>query len=269
MPVLELEGSPELMGNPRALEGTLVIGSGAQATWRIPDRDLAARHFTLRAEGGDATVAPATTQSVIAVNGRQVGVGGAPVRTGDVIAAGSARFVYLAEARAVHAVRVGDSAGERAYLVDGARRRAYELGRRVVQIGREVGCSIVLRDPAVSRFHADMRTEAGGHVLYSMGSSGSTVNGAAVTNPRMLSDGDVVQMGSTAFTYTRGPLPAGIALAPYEDRAPDIASRRATVVHQQAIASGQARPRSSAWRAVAALALVAGMLVLLAIVLPR
>ena len=234
MPFLELEGKPELEDNPRELAGEVMVGSGSQASWRIPGQDLAARHFKVRVgTDGSASVIPASPQNVVVLNGKQVPAAGASLGGGDVVAAGSARFVYLQSRdseRPAHPANAVD-----AHLIDGAARKGYTLRKRVVQIGREIGCSIVLKDPTVSRFHADVRSEGGEYVVYSMGSAGTKINGQPVTLPRMLEEGDQIQIGDTSFTFTRNPIPAGVRHVQFEDHADDSFSRKSTQLAQRAV----------------------------------
>jgi predicted component of type VI protein secretion system len=233
MPFLELEASPEQADNPRELVGALNVGSGSQADWRVQKHDLAARHFRIEIDGVMTTVVPASNQNVVVLNGRQVPTGGADIHSGDVIAAGSARFIFLETRDAQRPEPPGEPAP--ALLVDAAARKAFTLRNRVVQIGREIGCSIVLKDPTVSRFHADVRSEGGGYVLYSMGSGGTKINGQTVTAPRMLVEGDEITIGQTLFTFMRGPIPAGMSRVQFEDHAEEAINRRHTVVAQRAV----------------------------------
>jgi FOG: FHA domain len=138
------------------------------------------------------------------------------------------------------------------------------MRNRVVQIGREIGCSIVLKDPTVSRFHADVRSEAGGYVLYSMGSAGTKINGQTVTAPRMLVEGDEIAIGGTTFTFMRGAIPPGMSRVQFEDHAEDAVNRRQTVVAQRAItaAHGPAARRQRGW--AMPLVLGAGLVAMLA-----
>lgn len=227
MPFLELEGETEMADNPRQLGAELTVGSGSQASWRLPGRDLAARHFRLVCNtAGGARVYPASTQNVVVLNGAQVPAAGEELHSADVIAAGSARFIYLDAADAKRPAPPGDTVP--AFLVNSGTRRGYQLRKRVVQIGREIGCSIVLRDPTVSRFHADIRSEGGEYVIYSMGSGGTRVNDATVSRPRMLVEGDRIAIGESVFTFVRGALPSGVTPAQFEDHADDSFSRKRT-----------------------------------------
>jgi predicted component of type VI protein secretion system len=66
-------------------------------------------------------------------------------------------------------------------------------------IGRE-GCDIVLTDSEVSRRHAAIRSAAQGVAIEDLGSTNGTyVNGERIGAPRLLGDGDEVQIGSTVL----------------------------------------------------------------------
>ena len=234
MALLELEGKPDMDGNPKEFSGEMIVGSGSQANWRIAGQDLAARHFKVRASSdGTAAVVPASPQNVVVVDGKQVPVAGATINSGSVISAGAGRFVYLKDASAKRPAVAGPPPD--AFLIDSANKKGYTLRKRVVQIGREIGCSIVLKDPTVSRFHADVRHEAGEFVIYSMGSAGTKINGQPVKDPRLLQEGDLIQIGETTFSFSRSALPNGIRPVQFEDHDDDSFSRRSTQLAQKAV----------------------------------
>jgi hypothetical protein len=194
MAVLEHDGSAIHLG------ADTTIGSGTQAVPRIQGKDLAARHFVVRVDpAGGAMVAPSGEACVVTVDGMQVPRSGTPLRDGAVIAAGQAMFVYGAGEQAPQVTPAVSSGG---YLIDTTSRRAYQLSRRTVQIGRDAGAGIVLKDPTVSRFHADVRSEAGGYVLYSSGATGAFVNEEEVSRPRLLQNGDEVRIGRITLAFT-------------------------------------------------------------------
>src|SRR5207253_2679106 len=85
-------------GTHELRDGEIIVGSGSEATWRVPSADLMPRHFVVLVHGLNASVRPFSTESIVVVNGHQIS--GAPhtLETGDVIAAGNARFVYGEEA---------------------------------------------------------------------------------------------------------------------------------------------------------------------------
>ena len=227
MPFLESQGEVREIDS-----GELLVGSGTQAGWRIPSADLAARHFAVVAGAAGTHLRPLSTQHLVVVNGRAVGEPVA-LSDGDVIAAGTARFLFLerAEGRRPDG---WDSPQREAFLVDERERQAYPLDRRAVTIGRDAASRVLLRDPTVSRFHADVRREAGQYVLYSMGSAGTQVNGRRAAGAQLLEEGDRIAIGDSTllFTYTA---PQGMTLVRGGDESEDSSSKRDTVLHQRAV----------------------------------
>ena len=232
MPFLQFDGDTRELS-----PGDTIVGSGTQAGIRISNVDLSARHFTVQRGGdGQVTVKPTSAQQIVVVNDRQVAPGGQPLKHGDVIAAGAAEFVYLDDASAAAPARARNS--NSAYLVNQAERSAYPLSKKSVSIGRDVASHIVVRDPSVSRFHADVRSEAGQFVLYAQGSAGTQVNGQPVTSPRLLEEGDEIAVGGQTFRFTRQPLGTGltpVALGAGEED--DKMSRRDTELGIGAVTS--------------------------------
>ena len=218
MPFLDLDGEVRELA-----AGDTTVGSGTQAGWRVQNADLAARHFTITVHGtGPAMLRPASAHGIVVVNGRQVPQGGATVAHGDVIAAGGARFRFI-EDRKSALPDLPAPPGE-GYLINDA------------------ASHVLVRDPSVSRFHADVRAEAGEYVLYAMGSAGTRVNGHGVSGPRLLEEGDEIGVGDQTFRFTRQPLPAGLTPVPLgggEDD--DRLTRRPTMMSTEAITGGHRR----------------------------
>src|SRR4051794_24435295 len=80
--------------------------------------------------------------------------------------------------------------------------RGLVMGGRVL-IGRRPFNTVMVPDPAVSRIHAWIKErDAGRYVLYDAGSrAGTMVNGEPVREPRVLADGDEIQVGPTVLTF--------------------------------------------------------------------
>ncbi len=206
--------------------GETVVGSGSQVGWRIQGADLAARHFAL-VTGPDASrIRNLSSQHVVAVNGRPV-TDEVALADGDVVSAGTARMLYLARADGTRPDGWADAPVLLAYLVDEGARRAYPLERRAVTIGRDATSNVHLGDPSVSRFHADVRREAGLFVLYSTGSAGTKVNGQRVGGPVPLEEGDELEIGGSALRFTRQ-APAGATVVRGGDADENTLTRRAT-----------------------------------------
>lgn len=77
--------------------------------------------------------------------------------------------------------------------------REFALEKSVTTIGRRDENDIVVKDPTVSRKHAEIHQEGDALVLRDRGStSGTLVNGAAIEGDRRLRDGDTITVGSNA-----------------------------------------------------------------------
>ncbi|HET8627349.1 MAG TPA: FHA domain-containing protein [Thermomicrobiales bacterium] len=80
--------------------------------------------------------------------------------------------------------------------------REFSLDEPVTTIGRRDENHIVIKDPTVSRKHAEIRQEGDDLILRDNGStSGTVVNGAPLTGEHRLRDGDTIVIGSAA-TFT-------------------------------------------------------------------
>ncbi len=90
-----------------------------------------------------------------------------------------------------------------ARLIDTAAHKEYVLSSMRLLVGRESTSDIVVRDPNVSRTHAELRLERGNSwVLTDLGSTNGTfVNGREVT-AQALRDGDRIAMGMTTFVFS-------------------------------------------------------------------
>ncbi len=68
-------------------------------------------------------------------------------------------------------------------------------------LGRGPLCGLVLPDPQVSREHARITVESGGHVLQDASANGTRLNGRDLEGPAALSDEDVIEIGSYRIFY--------------------------------------------------------------------
>ena len=135
-----------------------------------------------------------------------------------------------------------------AYLVYEFERRAYPLSDAGFTIGRDAGSSIVVREPSVSRTHAEVRAEGGEFVLHTSGATGTRLNGLMVTTPRQLKDGDRVEIGTVELTFRRSKLPLGVSVVDRAQTLPgdDILSRR-TTISNPILGSGHEPGTRSPW----------------------
>ena len=197
------EALQELQGN-----GEIVVGTGAQATWRLRRADLMPRHFVVSTADNHAVICPFSSETVVTVNGRQLPPGATELQDGDVIGAGSGEFRFWA-------TTPGETRSERrapvsGHLVNVERQSALSLNRVSTGIGRDDSNDLVIDSADASSFHAEVRREAGGHVLRAPAAAGVKLNGRVVTIPVLLSEGDEVEIADVKFRYTREQLAADI-----------------------------------------------------------
>jgi pSer/pThr/pTyr-binding forkhead associated (FHA) protein len=120
------------------------------------------------------------------------------------------------------------------YLVYEFERRAYPLSDGTFTIGRDASSDIVVREPAVSRSHAEVRPEEGEFMLHTAGATGTMLNGEPVVSPAKLEDGDRISVGSVEFTFRHGRLPLGVAVVDTVSAGghdPDAMTKRPTITN--------------------------------------
>ena len=182
-----------------------IVGSGTNAGWRIPSVDLRPRHFVVELKNGRAAVRPFSPHEVITVNGHQAAGEPVPLADGDVIAAGSAVFAYW-QGEPQPREEIAPLMPPVAYLIDEAASKAYALDHTQTGIGRDPANLVALSDVEASRFHAEVRREAGGFVLHATGSAGTRLNGHQLSGPRLLETGDEIGVASRTYRFANGPL---------------------------------------------------------------
>jgi pSer/pThr/pTyr-binding forkhead associated (FHA) protein len=125
-----------------------------------------------------------------------------------------------------------DSGTGPSYLVYEFERRAYPLSDAKFTIGRDAGSDIVVREPSVSRSHAEVQLDGDEFVVTSTGATGTLLNGEPLTVPSKLEDGDKIGVGTLEFTYRRGRLPLGVSVVDTmsaDGHNPDAMTKRDTI----------------------------------------
>lgn len=121
-----------------------------------------------------------------------------------------------------------------AHLIYEFERRAYPVRNSLLTIGRDAASHIFIREPAISRNHAELRAEDGKFVLHPCGVNPTSVNGMPLMEPRALAEGDKVVVGSAILTFTTKRLPLGVSViepVSASNRDKDISTRRNTIKH--------------------------------------
>ena len=84
-------------------------------------------------------------------------------------------------------------------LEDGTR---HVLDTERVTIGRQSGCTVVIRDTNVSREHVQLRRRPNGWTVRDLGSTnGTKLNGMRVDGEQLLANGDVIMLGTIKVTF--------------------------------------------------------------------
>lgn len=185
----------------------IALGAGALTIGRAPDNDLvlgsrfvSARHARIELQGPTHRIVDVGSTNGLLFEGQRVTshnlADGDVLRIGDPATGNFVTLTYRnsAAARAPQAALVAQS-----YKLD--------PNDPQITIGR-AGCDIVLENPQVSRFHAQIdRTGDGGALLRDAGSTNGTfVNGQRLSAPHALKPGDVIQIGAFKLVYNIGSL---------------------------------------------------------------
>lgn len=152
------------------------------------------------------------------------------------------------------------------YLIFEFERRAYPIGADPFTIGRAGSCDIVIREPAVSRVHAEVSRTRDEVVIKSFGATPTVVNGAPIEAETILHQGDAVEIGSAKLTFNEFSLPLGVAIVDKARRKEaveeDVANRRPTITNP--ILSGRANPNQAPARKLLKPAMIVGILLVVA-----
>lgn len=257
----------------RLADGETVVGGSPNAGLHVGDADLLPRHFVLRVAGEEAYIRIWSSDTVVAVNGRQIAADEYRLDDGDTISAGSMHFhIWRTEPELSPVTRESaDSKPPTAHLIDTRDNVAYPLDRLSTNIGRASANVIRVKDPTASRFHAQVRREAGGYALHSVGSSGTRVNGRRVGAPQLLEDGDEIEIAYTTLRYTRATPPEGVTIVPRSAGEIGEGGERPTLVRDRVSLRrlGYAAARHPLGKPAIAVAVLLGLLAIAAIVATR
>ncbi len=112
-----------------------------------------------------------------------------------------------------------DPVNPSSYLIHSFEHRAYPLDQQQsFTIGRHSTSDIIINEVAVSRKHADIRSENGKFVLHPLGKTPTRVNGSILHSPYTLRAGDTITIGTMRFVFAEEPLPVAITIASYQRR---------------------------------------------------
>jgi len=197
--------------------GESTIGAFPGATIPLPGGDPDTRAIVSLGPTG-VSIRKGTPDSVVMVNGVQLGVEPSPLlhgdkveiagfelRLGDDQKGGSTQFVsaadvakFAAAAKSAPKKPTAATGGRLVSLVDG---REYPVPDAGMSFGREVGNEVVIASTEISRKHASIAPTADGYVLTDHSTNGVWVNGTRVSETQLLGRGDVIKMGAEEYRF--------------------------------------------------------------------
>jgi pSer/pThr/pTyr-binding forkhead associated (FHA) protein len=257
MPYLQLDGQRITLEI-----GEVTIGSGAAAGVKVAGAGDAAAVLRV---GPDLQCAVRRAgESVVRVNGVQLGAEPTPLIHGDKIEVGQAELFFgddrmagstqyisaaglpqrsAAAPRATRRTRA--SGGRLVSLVDG---REYAIPAEGLVIGRDASCDVVVPTAEVSRRHAEISPSNEGYVLKDTSTNGVFVNGERVSVTQSLGRGDIVRVGNEDFRFYADLVvdatPPDVTPTPAEPTAAAEAARAAAAIRSAFPAEAQRAPES-------------------------
>lgn len=220
--------------------GESTIGTHEGASVRLPGGHSSTRAIVSVSPAG-VSIRRGTADSVVHVNGVQLGaepspllhgdrveIAGHDLRVGEDQTGGSTQFVSASDVAAMAAARAGvaprkptmATGGRLVSLVDG---REYIVEDTGLTFGREVGHDVVIASSEISRKHASIAPGPDGYLLTDHSTNGIWVNGQRMGDTQLLGRGDVLKMGTEEFRFYADlakAAPAPVAAAPVAPPAP-------------------------------------------------
>lgn len=215
----------------------LTVGAYDGAALRLPGDDANLRAVLFVGADGTGIVRRGSIDSVVLVNGVQLGAEPSPLLHGDKLSLGiydlrygddvkSGGTHFLSSVNTPDSLRARGNApkqpttatgGRLISLVDG---REYPVPPGGVTFGREIGNDIVIASTEVSRKHATLAATEAGYVVTDTSTNGMTVNGLRVEKTQLLARGDVLKIGPEEYRFYAdiakpidAPLPAAVPAA--------------------------------------------------------
>jgi pSer/pThr/pTyr-binding forkhead associated (FHA) protein len=237
------------------------IGAFDGAALRIPGDDPTARAMVRLAADGTGVITRGSPESIVSVNGVQLGpepspllhgdkveMAGHQINYGDDAKGGSTQFISAASL--AEQVKAASSApkkptsatgGRLVSLVDG---REYTISDAGVTFGREIGNDIVVASTEVSRRHAQITPGPDGYVLTDLSTNGVLVNGARIAQRQLLGRADVIRIGGEEFRFYADKAKEPAASAPPSAAAAPVSAPLAPAAATPQTQDAGARPKA-------------------------
>jgi pSer/pThr/pTyr-binding forkhead associated (FHA) protein len=174
----------------------LSLGRSNDNTIVISNRGASRRHAEIRREAQGYVLHDLNSSNGTFVNGEKVQMH--PLNSGDMIAVGEETFLFQAGVQQ-HSLSAPELrlVGVHGPLVQ----QSFLLSSSSVSLGRNNDNTVVISSPNASRYHAEIRRESGGCMLYDLGSSNGTYVSGQRIQTHLLQPGDMIEIGNEAFRF--------------------------------------------------------------------
>ncbi|MDX6580963.1 MAG: transport system ATP-binding/permease protein [Solirubrobacterales bacterium] len=180
-------------GGRAELGDELRLGSAGDNDVVLADERASRHHARIRRDNGDFTIDDLGSRHGTYVNGERLGTGGRVLAPGDSIEIGDQRLRFLGGQE----TRV--PSGELPSIFGGI--QPVVFGGERLSIGRDPANDVVLADPNVSRFHAELVCDGDAFELTDLGSrNGTRLDGEPVTT-RTVDKGSEIGIGPYRLVF--------------------------------------------------------------------
>jgi hypothetical protein len=127
----------------------------------------------------------------------------APAEAFAVAARSAPKSQASGPSQAAKATEVKMTSKEQAWLIaTTGTQETWGLSGEAIGIGRDAGNQVTIADdPMVEAFHAEIRVEPSGYVLYDLSQQGTWVNDRPIQNRNLLKDGFRIRVGQTEMVF--------------------------------------------------------------------
>lgn len=172
---------------------TLVVHPDSAHAWRSDPRLLEEMANTVRTVTEEAGLTLNANPTLSIATDATLGLD-------DVRVMASHRMDKVADTQAMQQGEPASELPQNAFIIIGGV-KVFPLKQSVVNIGRRADNNLVLDDPRISRYHAQIRASKGRFVLFDLNSTGGTyVNGQRI-NQTVLYPGDVISLAGLPLIF--------------------------------------------------------------------
>ncbi len=119
--------------------------------------------------------------------------------------------------------------GKTAFLIVGGT-KVHTINQAVTNIGRRLDNNLVVDDPRVSRYHAQIRFVRGRYIIFDLNSTGGTYVNGQRTTQSVLYPGDVISLAGLPVVFGQDNPPTSMSAGNTTPLSPSSANRKTAVL---------------------------------------